>query len=107
MWRIVNFHTCSDDVKDARYSLLTDPVRGVAKQRPVVEFRHGSVRDDAGRPGADDVRRGHIDAVRRIVEHPTEMDVGRIRVYLAPDLGLLLLRHAVHSDLIRFAGRGD
>lgn len=102
-----DLRTCSDDVEYTGHSLLTDPVRGVAQESAVIQFRHGSVGHDAGRPRAGDVRRRHVHAVRRVVEHPSELHVGGIGVHLAFDFRLFLLGDTVHPHLVRFARRGD
>lgn len=86
---------------------MSNSIGGPAEQRAVIQFRHRCVRDDGGcaRPG--DMTGGHVDTLGGIVEGPTELDLGGVRVHLAGYVCLFLFRHAVHLRLIRFASGRD
>lgn len=92
--------SCYDVIKAGRF-LLADPIGGRAQERAVVQLRHRLVRDNGGGAVTRYVTGGHIDTLRRIVERPLELDVGRIRVHHALDLGRLVFGDPVHSRLIR------
>lgn len=83
---------------------MADPVARPAQQRAVVVFADRRVRHHTRRPHALDVLALHVQAVRRAVERPLEVDVPRVRVDLARDVRPLLLRHAVHPRLVRLTG---
>lgn len=86
---------------------MSNSIGGPAEQRAVIQFRHRCVRDDRGCAGPGDMTGGHVDTLGGIVEGPTELNLGGVRVHLAGYVCLFLFRHAVHLRLIRFASGRD
>lgn len=98
--------TCRDDVEDTGPDLLPDGVLGPAEKRPVVQFRHGRVRNDAESGGRGEPPRRHVDRVGRVVEGPLEALSLRIGRYTTRHFGVFEPRHAVSCDLAWRAHRG-
>lgn len=86
---------------------MSNSIGGPAEQRAVIQFRHRCVWDDGGCAGPGDMTGGHVDTLGGIVEGPTELNLGGVRVHLAGYVCLFLFRHAVHLRLIRFASGRD
>ena len=91
-------------MKDARHSLLADAVGGPAQECAIIQFSHRGVGDDTRGACSGNMGRSNIETLCRVVKRPPKMNVGRIRFYFTRDIGLLLLRHAVHPRLVRLAG---
>lgn len=99
--------TCCNDVKYTWYSLLANTIRCIAQQCSVIQFCHRCIGYNTRCACSGDMRRRHIDALRRVVESPPELDVGWIGVYLTFNFGFLLFGDAMYPGLVRFARRGD
>lgn len=86
---------------------MPDLVARPAQEGAVIQLGDRGVRDRWHGAGFRDVRGCDLLALGRIVERPTEVDVRRIGVDLARDVGLLLFRHSVNFRLIRRARRSN
>jgi hypothetical protein len=82
---------------------VADAVGGPAEECAIIQFSHRGVGDDTRGACSGNVGRSHIETLCRVVKRPPKLDVRRVCFYLTRDIGLLLLRHAVHPRLVRFA----
>lgn len=93
-------------MEDTGPDLLPDGVLGPAEKRPVVQFRHGRVRNNAERGRRGEPPRGHVYRVGRVVEGPLEALSLGISRYSTRYFGVFEPRHAVGGDLAWRAHRG-
>lgn len=93
-------------MEDTGLPLVTDLVARPAQQRAVVVLRHRRVSDHTGGATSQNVLALYVQALRRAVERPLEVDVTGVGVHLARDVGPLLLGDSVHPRLVGLARRG-
>lgn len=102
-----NMLTCGYDVIDAGSLLSSNAIPGPAEKRAVVKLDGGHVGGNGGGTGRGYVASVEVDAVRWVVEGPSEVDLGRIGVNLAGYVRLLLFRYPVDLRLVGLARRRD
>lgn len=97
--------TSCDNVKNARNLLIPYFIGCIAEESSVIQFGHGSVRNDAWRATSRNVWLSDIHRICRVVKRPFKLNIRGIGVYLTCDLRPFLFRNTVYVDLFRFASR--